>query len=72
MYKLAEKTASYKVRGLSSDESMQEILDALRKFVISFSKLGKIAKRNSQVARTFKLVKEARQGIRKHPHNQLI
>jgi len=35
MYKLAEKTASYKARGLSQDESLSEIHEALEENVIS-------------------------------------
>jgi len=35
MYKIAEKTASYKARGLSQDESLAEIHGALEEHVIS-------------------------------------
>lgn len=35
MYSIAEKTASYKVRGLSQDQSLAEIHDALYEYVVS-------------------------------------
>ena len=34
MYKIAEKTASYKERGLTQEQSLEEIADALGEFVI--------------------------------------
>ena len=43
VYELAERTASYRHRGLSHEQSVQEILDALRDFIIPLRDLKRVA-----------------------------
>jgi len=46
MYKLAERTASYKLRGLSNDEVLNEIVDTIKDFTIPFETVEAEARNN--------------------------
>jgi death-on-curing protein len=70
MYKLAQQTASYKERGLSPDESFQEILDAVRDWIAPLSALRKAGKANTNIARLYDSVKEARRRVRRNKLNR--
>lgn len=72
MYKLAKRTASYKERGLSHDESLKEILDAVKDWVVPLSTVRKVGKKDAQVARLYSSVKRARSRIRRSKLNKRI
>ncbi len=72
MYKLAEKTASYRERGLSHAESMTEILNETREHVIPLAELKQAAKRDQRIAELYKHVMKARRLVRKLDLNQLV
>jgi death-on-curing family protein len=69
MYKMAEKTASYKKRGLSQEESLAEIRDAISKHVFSFSDVEKIAIKEEKFVDIMKRLCGVRDLIRANPAN---
>jgi len=71
MYKVAEKTASYKMRGLSQDESLAEIKDAIGQHVFSFSDVEKSTANDSKFADIMQRLCELRDYIRTNPANSL-
>jgi death-on-curing family protein len=72
MYKLAAKTASYRERGLSHQQSMSEILNEIRDLVIPLAELRKATKEDQSIADLYKNVLRARRLVRKLASNQLI
>jgi death-on-curing family protein len=73
MHSLAERTASYKPRGLSHDESYQEILTAVRDNIITLNSMRKEAKKTGgSLAELYSAVMKARRTIRKSPYNTLV
>jgi len=72
MYRLAERTASYKERGLSHDESLREILDAVTDGVVRLSAVRDAGKGNADIAKLYDSVKRARGRIRRDKNNTRI
>jgi prophage maintenance system killer protein len=64
MYKVAEKTASYKARGLSQGESLAEIHEALEEHVISIDIVEHAVGQQAQFLGTIGKFKEVRDVIR--------
>ncbi len=64
MYKIAEKTASYKARGLSHDESLTEIHEALEEHVISINIVEHAVGQQAHLLGTIGKFKEVRNLIR--------
>jgi hypothetical protein len=67
MYKLAKQTASYKVRGLSHDEALKEILDAIRHTVIPFETIEAESRKDPKYADSYKKLLHIRDTIRNEP-----
>ena len=72
MYELAKQTARYKLRGLTHDESLAEIVDAFQEFTTSFEDIKRQAARNKTVADLYWIVARMRTRIRRDPMNQLM
>lgn len=72
MYNLAERTASYRERGLSHAESMSEILNETREFTIPLAELRLATKKDKRIADLYKHVMRVRRFVRKLDVNQLI
>lgn len=72
MYQLATKTASYRERGLSHEQSLREIRDALEGLVIPLEALRQEAKNDLQIGRLHKTVMKARRRIRHNKLNRLL
>jgi len=72
MYELAKQTARYKVRHLRHDESLSEIVDALRDFTTSFADVKRQAVRNKSVGDLYWIVTRMRTRIRRNPMNELM
>ena len=71
MYSLAEKTASYKQRNLSQDESLKEITTAVRGQIVTFSAIEAAIESPDFEQRHEQLV-GLRNSIRSYPGNTLM
>jgi death-on-curing protein len=72
MYELACGTAGYKVRGLSNEESISEIVAALRPAIIAFAEIRKAAKTSPEVRRLYPPLDSLRRTLRRNRHNRLL
>jgi len=68
MYKIAENTASYKRRGLSQEQSLNEISDALGDHVISIDVVERAVGPHEEFLKTIRDFKEVRDWIRENPY----
>lgn len=71
MYQLAAQTASYRERGRSHEQSLQEILAALNGLIIPLSELRKEAEKDPGVARLYRAVMRTRRSVRRNRLNRL-
>ena len=70
MYQLAAQTASYRQRGLSHEQSLQEILAALNGLIIPLSELRKEAEKEPTVARLYRAAMRTRRRVRRNRLNR--
>jgi death-on-curing family protein len=71
MFKLAESTASYRERGISHDESLQEILATIKDFVIPLELVKKQTHR-AGVAEFYAELMRVRRSVRRNKLNTLM
>lgn len=74
MYKLAERTASYKERGLTHEESLEELRSALDGKIFPLKTLRQVAEKggNQDIKDLYVTFSKARRKIRRDPRNQLL
>lgn len=74
MYELATRTASYRQRGISHDDSLREIIEALQQFTVPLQTLYRIQKRegNDKLSHFYQANMRLRKSVRTHPGNRLI
>jgi death-on-curing protein len=72
IYNLALQVASYKVRGLSHDQSLMEISDALSEILIPLSTLKSEMQDDPGLQQLYKHSMKVRLRVRKHPLNRLV
>ncbi len=72
MYKLAEKTARYKKRGLSHEQALAEILNTIKEAVIPFDAIAAEGKNNEKFLNIHKNLMEMRDQIRSDPRNSAM
>jgi death on curing protein len=68
MYKIAEKTASYKERGLSQDQSLAEITEALEEYVICMDIVEQAVGPQEEFLRLVRKFRGVRDLIRGNPY----
>jgi Fic family protein len=71
-YEVAKAAASYKGRGLTHEQVLAEVREALRDVVIPFASLLREAKTSPSLLRTYEMAKKVRLLIRKDRLNRLI
>ena len=67
MYKIAENTAAYKERGLSQDQSLAEITEAVEENVISMDIVRHAVGQQEEFLKTVRKFDEIRDWIRNNP-----
>jgi death-on-curing family protein len=72
MYELAQKTASYKQRGLTHEESFQEIKDTLTKFAVPLSIFYREQRKHTNLSKFYTAMIAIRRSVRSNPYNELI
>lgn len=72
MYDLATKTASYRQRGVSHDDSLRDILKNLTQFTVLLRILYQAQKKDEKLSHFYKLNMRLRRSVRTFPGNQLI
>jgi death-on-curing family protein len=72
MYKLAEKTASYKKRGLSHEEALIEILGTIKEYVVPFETIEAEGKNNEKFLRIYERLVLLRDKLRSDPMNSVV
>ena len=73
MYKLAEQTASYRERGVSHEESFQEITAAIKGFVADFRSLRQYNKQQGgKIDQFLKWSAKTRKIVRTSPLNSIL
>jgi death-on-curing family protein len=72
MYKLAEKTASYRERELSHEQSLAEIMQAVRDHIVSFQDFKQAKDEHPELAEDYIMFMEIRQMIRRSKLNRLL
>lgn len=72
MYQLAERTASYRKRGITHEQCMHEILGSLTELTTTFRELYVAQKSNQKLSDFYRKLLVARQTVRRNPHNRLI
>ncbi|MFZ0635672.1 MAG: type II toxin-antitoxin system death-on-curing family toxin [Candidatus Acidiferrales bacterium] len=72
MYELAEKTASYKLRGISQDASLAEIAEATRDRIVSLESLETVKPLDPDFGRLHEKLLKIEQLVRTHPANKIM
>jgi hypothetical protein len=72
MYEMAQRTASYKERGVSHENSLREITKALTEFAIPLDVFYRAQKGESELSGFYKSFISIRRSIRRNPKNQLV
>jgi Fic family protein len=72
MYELAQKTASYKQRGLAHEESLSEIRDTLNKSTFTLSLFYREQKKDPKMSKLYKSMIAIRKSVRRNPDNEII
>lgn len=72
MYKLAKRTATYKERGLSLDQSMSEISDSIGESSVSLPLLKEASKGDSALAELYADALKLRKSLRTSKLNKLV
>jgi Fic/DOC family len=72
MYELAQKTASYKERGLSHEQSFQEIERTFKTFAIPLPLLYREQKKHPHMSKFYKASIAIRKSVRRNPDNKII
>jgi death-on-curing family protein len=72
VYEIAKRTASYRERGLSHDDSLQEIANFLRPMVIPLSGLKTIWHKGRAQDDFYKLLTQLKHRIRRDKNNRLF
>jgi death-on-curing family protein len=72
MYKLAEQTASYKQRGLTQDQVLEEIRSSVEDYMIPIDRVGAEAKKNSKFVDLYGSILTVRRSVRRDRRNQLV
>lgn len=72
MYRLAQKTAAYKQRGLSHEESLREILDSVSKWIVSLPSLRRAGKNDTRIASLYSAVMKTRRRVRSNKYNTRV
>ncbi|OLE96932.1 MAG: hypothetical protein AUG75_14320 [Cyanobacteria bacterium 13_1_20CM_4_61_6] len=72
MYKLAEKTASYKKRGLSHGQALVEILNTIKEAVVPFETVASEGRTNLKFSEIHKKLTQMQDQIRSDPRNSVI
>src|SRR5690242_14677028 len=67
MYKIAEKTAAYKERGLSQDQSLAEIAEAIEENVVSMDIVRHAIGQQEEFLETVRKFEQTRDWIRNNP-----
>lgn len=72
MYKLAEKTASYRKRGVSHEQALVEILDTIKDNVVSFETVAAEGKNNAKFLDIHNKLTHMRDRIRSDSSNSIV
>ncbi len=72
MYALAEKTATYKARGITHDQALQEIVRGIRDFVIPFESIEAEGRKNEQFKSLHEKLVKVQSQIRTNKDNILL
>ncbi len=72
MYRLAEQTASYKVRGLSHDQSFAEIIATLEGMIVPLDVVKREKVKDPKLVEFYQLSLQIRRGIRRNKLNRLM
>ena len=72
MYELAQKTASYKQRGLTHEDSFNEIRDSLIKFTFRLSLLYREQKKDAKISKLYRSMIAVRKSVRRNPDNEIM
>jgi death-on-curing family protein len=72
MYKLAEKTASYKKRELSHEQALTEIIEAIKDDVVPFETIEAEGKKNERFLRIYEGLVLLRDKLRSDPMNSVV
>ncbi len=72
MYQLAQKTASYKQRGLTHEQSLGEIRDTLAKSAFPLSLFYREQKKDPKLSKLYKAMTSIRRSVRRNPENEII
>ena len=72
MYQLAQKTASYKQRGLTHEQSLGEIRDSLAKSAFPLSLFYREQKKDPKLSKLYKAMTSIRRSVRRNQENEII
>jgi death-on-curing family protein len=72
MYELARTTASYRERGITHEQSFQEIRETLQRFSVPLALFYREQKKHSGLSGFYKTMITIRKSVRQHPCNRLI
>jgi|HubBroStandDraft_1064217.scaffolds.fasta_scaffold183005_1 hypothetical protein len=72
MYKLAERTATYKIRGVSHEQARAEILSAIKDYVVPFESVGAENKENPEFVEQYQRLLNMQQQIRSDDRNTIV
>jgi death on curing protein len=72
MYKLAEKTASYKKRGLSHEEALSEITATIKEYIVPFETIQAEGRKDARVNHLHETLVKTQAHIQADKRNELI
>lgn len=72
MYGLAEKTSTYKIRNVSHEQALSEILDGIKDHLVPFETVEAESKRNPEFVKPYQSLLDMQMRIRSDPRNTLV